>query len=252
MNTAQHSAQHSAQHPAQHTAAPVTLITGGATGIGASTTRRLLAAGHRVAVTGRDQARLDRFAAELDQADAVLPVAADTTDFEAVRAAVEATVKHFGRLDHVIANAGFSTHDNLADGDPEQWREMLLVNVLGPALLVKAALPALKENGGRIVLVGSTAGIKNTPGNMYSVSKTALTSLAENTRVLVTGAGVGVTLVAPGRVDTPFWSTHPDQAAPAGPVLTADHIADAIVWALGQPTGVDVNTVVVRPTGQLH
>ncbi|MFD9128045.1 SDR family oxidoreductase [Kitasatospora sp. NPDC059571] len=240
----------------QHTTAPVTLITGGASGIGASTIRRLLAAGHRVAVTGRDRGRLDRFAAELatefDEADAVLPVAADTTDFGAVRAAVEATVERFGRLDHVIANAGFSDHGNLADGDPDAWREMLLVNVLGPALLVKAALPALKESGGRIVLVGSTAGIKNTPGNMYSVSKTALTSLAENTRVLVTGAGVGVTLIAPGRVDTPFWSTHPDGAVPAGPVLTAGHVADAVVWALGQPDGVDVNTVVVRPTGQLH
>lgn len=170
---------------------PVTLVTGGASGIGAATVRRLVAAGHRVAVTGRDQGRLDGFAAELGAGEVVLPIAADTTDFAAVQGAVDATVKTFGRLDHVVANAGFSTHDNLVDGDPEEWREMLLVNVLGPALLVKAALPELTANGGRIILVGSTAGIKNTPGNMYSVSKTALTSLAENTRVLVTGAGVG-------------------------------------------------------------
>ncbi|MEY9965425.1 NADP-dependent 3-hydroxy acid dehydrogenase YdfG [Streptacidiphilus sp. MAP12-16] len=232
---------------------PTTLITGGATGIGAATVRRLLAAGHRVAVTGRDQDRLDRFAAELGAGrDVLLPLAADATDYDAVRGAVEATVKEFGRLDHVIANAGFSTHDNLADGDPGQWREMLMVNVLGPALLVKAALPALQESGGRIVLVGSTAGIKNTPGNMYSVTKTALTSLAENAHVLVTGSGVGVTLIAPGRVDTPFWSSHPDRVVPQGPVLTPDHIADAIVWALRQPAGVDVNTVVVRPLGQVH
>ncbi|WP_431683122.1 SDR family oxidoreductase [Kitasatospora sp. KL5] len=231
-------------------AAPVTLITGGATGIGAATTRRLLAAGHRVAVNGRDRARLARFAAELGAGDAVLPVAADITDYEAVSVAVKATAEHFGRLDHVIANAGFSTHDNLADGDPDKWREMLLVNVLGPALLVKAALPALKESGGRIVLIGSTAGIKNTPGNTYSISRTALTALAENTRVLVTGAGV--TPVAPGRVDTPFWSTHPDHTVAPGPVLTVEHIADAVVGALGRPKGVDVNTVVVRPTGQLH
>jgi NADP-dependent 3-hydroxy acid dehydrogenase YdfG len=235
------------------TVKPVTLITGGATGIGAATVGHLLAAGHRVGVTGRDEGRLERFAAETGAGrDVLLPIAADPTDYASVGGAVRATVQEFGRLDAVIANAGFSTHDNLADGDPEQWREMLLVNVLAPAVLIKAALPELTRSGGRIVLIGSTAGIKNTPGNMYSVSKTALTSLAENARVLVTGSGVGVTLIAPGRVDTPFWSSHPSHEVPAGPVLTPNHIADAVVWALGQPAGVEVNTVVVRPTGQTH
>jgi NADP-dependent 3-hydroxy acid dehydrogenase YdfG len=234
-------------------AAPVTLITGGATGIGAATVGQLLAAGHRVGVTGRDQQRLERFAAGIGAGrDVLLPVAADATDYASVSQAVDATVKEFGRLDAVIANAGFSTHDNLADGDPEQWREMLLVNVLGPAVLIKAALPELTRSGGRVVLIGSTAGIKNTPGNMYSVSKSALTSLAENARVLVTGAGVGVTLIAPGRVDTPFWSSHPGREVPAGPVLTPEQIAGAVLWALGQSAGVEVNTVVVRPTGQTH
>ncbi|CAM5368404.1 3-phenylpropionate-dihydrodiol/cinnamic acid-dihydrodiol dehydrogenase [Streptomyces xanthochromogenes] len=170
----------------RHDSGAVTLVTGGASGIGAATVRRLLAAGHRVAVTGRDQVRLDAFAGQLGAGERVLAIAADTTDLASVGAAVEATLQTFGRLDHVVANAGFSTHDNLADGDPDHWREMLMVNVLGPAVLVKAALPALTENGGRIVMVGSTAGIKNTPGNMYSVTKGALTSLAENIRVLVT------------------------------------------------------------------
>ncbi|MFD7334690.1 SDR family oxidoreductase [Streptomyces violascens] len=236
----------------EHNNGAVTLVTGGASGIGAATVRRLLGGGHRVAVTGRDQAKLDAFAAELGVGERVLAVAADTTDLASIGAAVEATVKSFGRLDHVVANAGFSTHDNLANGDPEHWREMLMVNVLGPAVLVKAALPALSESGGRIVMVGSTAGIKNTPGNMYSVTKGALTSLAENTRVLVTGSGVGVTLVAPGRVDSPFWESHSMGAVPDGPAMTPDNVAEAIVWALAQPAGVEVNQVVVRPTGQLH
>ncbi|AYG83507.1 putative oxidoreductase [Streptomyces hundungensis] len=236
----------------EHDNGAVTLVTGGASGIGAATVQRLLGAGHRVAVTGRDQAKLDAFVAQLDAPERVLAVAADTTDLASIGAAVEATVKTFGRLDHVVANAGFSTHDNLADGDPDHWREMLLVNVLGPAVLVKAALPALTASKGRVVMVGSTAGIKNTPGNMYSVSKSALTSLAENTRVLVTGSGVGVTLVAPGRVDSPFWSSHPTGVVPDGPAMTPDQVAEAVVWALAQPAGVEVNQVVVRPTGQLH
>ncbi|MFL6073239.1 MAG: SDR family oxidoreductase [Mycobacteriales bacterium] len=230
----------------------VTLITGASSGIGAATARRLLAAGHRVAVTGRDPGRLAALADDLSVgSDRLLTVTGDATEYADVAAAVRAAVEGFGRLDAVVANAGFSAHDTLADGDPARWRELVLTNVLGPALLVRAALPALRESGGRIVFVGSTAGVKNTPGNLYSVTKWAVSALAENTRVLVTRDGVGVTLVAPGRVDTPFWSDHPAGHAPDGPVLTPDQIADAIAWAVGQPAGVDVNTLVIRPVGQV-
>jgi NADP-dependent 3-hydroxy acid dehydrogenase YdfG len=76
----------------------------------------------------------------------------------------------------------------------------------------------------------------------------AVTGLAENTRRLVTGDGIGVTLIAPGRVATPFWDAN--GGPPAGGLLTANQIADSIVWAISQPSGVDVNTVIVRPIGQ--
>jgi NADP-dependent 3-hydroxy acid dehydrogenase YdfG len=230
------------------TDAPVALITGGASGIGAATARRLLDRGHRVTITGRDRDRLGRFAAELGEPVGLLPLAGDAADHHAVQAAVEATVLRFGRLDTAVANAGFATHDNLADGDPDRWREMVLTNVLGPALLIKVALPALRQTRGRIVLIGSVAGFVHTPGNIYGVTKWAVTGLAENTRRLVTGDGVGVTLIAPGRVATPFWDA--DGGPPAGGLLTADQIADSVVWAIGQPSGVDVNTVIVRPIGQ--
>ena len=96
------------------------------------------------------------------------------------------------------------------------------------------------------MLIGSVAGFKHTPGNLYSMTKWAVTALAENTRMLVTADGVGVTLVAPGRIETPFWS----DGLPPGPVLPPDPIAAAIVWAVEQPAGVDMNTVVIRPVGQ--
>jgi len=227
---------------------PVTLITGGASGIGAATARRLLDQGHRVTITGRDHNRLDRFAEELGEPAGLLPLAGDAADYEAVQAAVEATVHKFGRLDTIVANAGFATHDDLADGDPGRWREMVLTNVLGPALLIKAALPALKQTRGRIVLIGSVAGFIYTPGNIYGVTKWAVTGLAENTRRMVTGDGIGVTLIAPGRVETPFWDV--GGGPPDGGLLTADQIADCIVWAISRPSGVDVNTVIVRPIGQ--
>ena len=224
------------------------LITGGSSGIGAATARRLLAQGQRVNVTGRNRAKLSAFARELGEPENLRTFVGDAADYDAVESAVKFTVSEFGRLDTVVANAGFATHDDLADGDPARWRDMVLTNVLGPALLIKAALPALKETRGRIILIGSVAGMIYSPGNIYGATKWAVTGLAENARRMVTSDGIGVTLIAPGRVDTNFWETV--GGAPEGNNLTADQIADSIVWAISQPSGVDVNTVTIRPVGQ--
>ncbi|MDO0937939.1 SDR family oxidoreductase [Streptomyces sp. DG2A-72] len=230
------------------TDSPVTLITGGGSGIGAAVARQLLGAGQRVAVTGRGEARLRGFAEELGDPEGLLTIAGNAGDYDQIRAAVEVTLKEFGRLDTVVANAGFATHDSVAEGDPAGWTEMVLTNVLGPALLIRASIDALKETRGRIVLVGSVAGFVPGPGNIYGATKWAVTGLAENTRRQVTEWGVGVTLIAPGRVETPFWDNY--GSLPPGHLLTADQIADSVVWAIRQPEGVDINTVVVRPIGQ--
>jgi NADP-dependent 3-hydroxy acid dehydrogenase YdfG len=227
---------------------PVALITGGGTGIGAAAARQLLDAGHRVAVTGRREERLRAFAEELGRPDALLTIVGNAAEYADVQSAVDTTLKAFGRLDTVVANAGVATHDTVADGDPAGWTEMVLTNVLGPALLIRASVDALKETRGRIVLVGSVAGFVNGPGNIYGATKWAVTGLAENTRRQVTEFGIGVTLIAPGRVETPFWDGM--GSLPPGHLLTADQLADSIVWAIRQPEGVDVNTVVVRPIGQ--
>ncbi|MYW20349.1 SDR family NAD(P)-dependent oxidoreductase [Streptomyces sp. SID486] len=228
--------------------APVALITGGGSGIGAAVARQLLDAGYRVTVTGRGERRLRDFADGLGRPDGLLTVVGNASDFGDVQNAVDLTLKSYGRLDTVVANAGFATHDSVVDGDPSGWTEMVLTNVLGPALLVRAAVDALKETRGRIVLVGSVAGLVNTPGNIYGATKWAVTGLAENTRRQVTEFGIGVTLVAPGRVETPFWDSY--GSLPPGHLLTSDQIADSVVWAIRQPAGVDVNTVVIRPLGQ--
>ncbi|MET7285372.1 SDR family oxidoreductase [Streptomyces sp. NPDC005573] len=227
---------------------PVALITGGGSGIGAAVARQLLDAGYRVTVTGRGERRLRDFADSLGNPEALRTVVGSASVYEDVREAVDSTVKAYGRLDTVIANAGFATHDSVAEGDPAGWTEMVLTNVLGPALLVRASVDALKESRGRIVLIGSVAGFVPTPGNLYGATKWAVTGLAENTRRQVTEFGIGVTLVAPGRVETPFWDSH--GSLPPGNLLTGDQIADSVVWAIRQPAGVDVNTVVVRPLGQ--
>ncbi|WP_326781756.1 SDR family oxidoreductase [Streptomyces longwoodensis] len=230
------------------TGSPVALITGGGSGIGAAVARQLLGAGYRVTVTGRGEARLRAFAAELGDPKELLTVVGSASDHDHVRSAVDRTLDAHGRLDTVVANAGTATHDSVATGDPSGWRDMVLTNVLGPALLIRASVEALKETRGRIVLVGSVAGFVHTPGNLYGATKWAVTGLAENTRREVTEFGIGVTLIAPGRVETPFWDGY--GSLPPGHLLTADQIADSVVWAIRQPDGVDINTVVVRPLGQ--
>lgn len=226
---------------------PVTLITGGGTGIGAATARQLLECGHRLIITGRRSDCLRELSGELGDPAGLLTIPGDTADYGDVTAAVQAAITRFGRLDAVVANAGYSTFDSLADGDPAGWRHMVLTNVLGPALLIRAALPALRQTRGRIVLVGSVAGTIYSAGNIYGAAKWAITGMAENTRRMVTGDGVGVTLVNPGAVATSFFDA--DGGLPDRPMLTAGQLAAAIVWAISQPEGVDVNTLTIRPLG---
>ncbi|MEU5047147.1 SDR family oxidoreductase [Streptomyces griseorubiginosus] len=222
------------------------LITGGTSGIGAHTARLFLDRGHRVAVTGRDEGKLKAFLDDAGQPDRLLGLVADAADWQATEAAVTRTVEHFGALDAAVANAGFMSGDSIGAGDPTSWAPMVLTNVLGPALLAHATLPHLEATGGRLVLIGSVAGLKNSPANLYSATKWATTGLAENLRLHATTRGIGVTLVNPGMIDTPFWhgTGVPSFALPPQPV------AEAICFALDQPTGVDLNTLTVRPMGQ--
>jgi NADP-dependent 3-hydroxy acid dehydrogenase YdfG len=229
------------------------LITGATSGIGAHTARLLLDRGHRVAVTGRNETKLKAFLDEAGHPDRLLGLVADAADWQATQTAVTRTVKHFGALHAAVANAGFTSADyqptagaTLGDGDPELWPPMVLTNVLGPALLARAALPALEATGGRMVLIGSVAGVKNAPANLYSATKWAVTGLAENLRMHATTLGVGVTLVNPGMTDTPFW---PGDSAPSF-ALPPESVAEAICFALDQPAGVDLNTLTIRPIGQ--
>ncbi|MBY8886959.1 SDR family oxidoreductase [Streptomyces sp. PTM05] len=230
---------------------PVALVTGGSSGIGAATARALLGQGWRVAVTGRDADRLASFADSTEAKGQLLTIRGDTSDEGDVAAAVRQVTESCGRLDMVIANAGFSLPGTLEEHEPEAMRAMVLTNVLGPALLVREALPHLRESKGRIVIVGSVAGVRNTPGNLYSVTKWAAHALAENVRLLATKDGVRVTVVAPGVVDTPFWDERGGSPESA-PVLTAEQVAETILFAVNQPEGVAVNHLVVRPTGQVN
>ena len=223
----------------------VMLITGASTGIGASTARLAAADGYALVLAARGKERLEELRAELGRPEAVLTVQCDVADWEAQEAMVDAALDRFGRIDAVVANAGFGAKRGFEAETPEHWRDMILTNVLGVALTVRASLPAVRASKGHYVLTGSVAGRRALPGSVYSATKWAVTGMAENLRQELNGTGVRVTLISPGAVDTPFF----DQA-PAFPALEPDDVASAIMYALSQPERVDVNEIMLRSTDQ--
>jgi NADP-dependent 3-hydroxy acid dehydrogenase YdfG len=223
----------------------VVIVTGAGSGIGASLTRLLLSAGHNVVATGRHPEKLEKLRASCGAQESLTTVTSDAGDWPANQRLVEDAIRAYGRIDAAVANAGYTTPGDIRTADPTLWHSMVLTNVLGPALLARATLPHLEASSGRFVIVGSVGGVKNTPGNVYGATKWAASGLAENLRMSLTSSGIGVTLIAPGVVDTDFYPN----GAPAIQ-LSADAVAETIIWALNQPEGVDINTIVVRPIGQ--
>jgi NADP-dependent 3-hydroxy acid dehydrogenase YdfG len=219
---------------------PVLIITGASTGIGAATARHAAQAGHRVVLAARNKERLDALAAELGG----LAVQTDVTRWEDNEGLVRRALDEYGRIDTVFANAGFGGARGWLKGEPEEWRDMVLTNVLGVAYTVRAAIPALKEAKGHVLITSSVAGRRVLPGSFYSVTKHAVTAMAEAIRQDLDKTGVRVTSIEPGMVDTPFFDNRPTGA------LEADDIARAVMYAISQPPHVDVNEILVRPTAQ--
>jgi NADP-dependent 3-hydroxy acid dehydrogenase YdfG len=221
----------------------VLLVTGASSGIGAATARAAAAAGWRLVLAARSEDRLRALATEIG--DAALPVRCDVTSWEDQQAAVAAALERFGRLDAAWANAGFGAERSFLGDTVEHWRDMVLTNVYGAALTFRAAIPALKESRGHLLITGSVAGRRPIVGSLYSATKHAAHAMAESARQELNGTGVRVTVIAPGMVDTPFFAKVPLDAP-----LRAEDVAVAVLFALSQPQHVDVNEVLVRPTAQ--
>jgi NADP-dependent 3-hydroxy acid dehydrogenase YdfG len=223
---------------------PVFLITGASSGIGAATARQASAAGHRLVLAARSTDKLEALAGELGGAERAIAVTCDVTDFAQQEAMVQAAHDVFGRLDVVFANAGFGAARGFLKESPEQWRDMVLTNVLGCAYTIRATLPALKAAAGHLLLTSSVAGRRALPGSLYSATKHAVTAMAEAARQELNDTGVRVTSIEPGMVDTPFFDDRPKNA------LEPDDIARAIMYAVSQPPHVDVNEILIRPVSQ--
>ncbi|MBA2240424.1 MAG: SDR family oxidoreductase [Solirubrobacterales bacterium] len=230
---------------------PVLLITGASTGIGAATARAAAEAGYRLVLASRSEDKLGELAAELGGPDRALVSKCDVTEWADNERAVKAALDGFGRLDAVFANAGFGASRGFLEGTPEQWREMVLTNVLGVALTIRASLPQmLEQDHGHMLITSSIAGRRALPGSLYSASKHAVTAIGESLRQelrqMHENKTVRVTLIEPGMVDTPFFDNPLDQ----GTALEGEDIARAVIYALGQPAHVDVNEILIRPISQ--
>lgn len=220
-------------------------ITGASSGIGAECARAAVADGWRVVLAARRREMLDALAHDLGGCAHALAVVADVTEWDDMQAVPQAALDTFGRLDAVVANAGFGAKRGFLNESPEHWRAMVLTNVYGAALTLRACIPALTQSRGHVVLMGSVSGRQVGTGSLYSCTKWAVTAMAEAARRELQGTGVRITLVAPGTVDTEFYDE-----PPGGEPLVSGDVARAVMYALSQPPHVDVNEIVMRPTEQ--
>ncbi len=228
---------------------PVLLITGAGSGIGAATARAA-AGGRRLVLAARRLEPLQELAGELGGTERAIAVRCDVTEWEQVEATVAAALESFGRIDAVFANAGFGATRGFLEESVEHWRSMILTNVYGVALTIRATLPHLLERGdGHYVITSSVAGRRSLPGSLYSATKFAATAIGEALRAelrqMHDNDVIRTTLIEPGMVDTPFFDNRPGEWA-----LRDEDVARAVLFALDQPQNVDVNEILIRPTRQ--
>ncbi len=213
-----------ARHPRVDLAGRVVLVTGASRGIGAATCAALTRRGAVVVAAGRDETALATVAA-------ATTVVADAADPTAAPALVAAAIDRHGRLDAVVANAGIGWSGEFAGMDPARITELVDVNLRAPMLLARAALPVLRRPGA-LVFVTSIAGLVGVPGEtVYSVTKAGLETFATLLREEVDG--VTVSTVAPGAVDTGFFTTRGvpyDRSFPRP--IPPRQVADAVVEAI--------------------
>ncbi|HEX3734740.1 MAG TPA: SDR family oxidoreductase [Solirubrobacterales bacterium] len=228
---------------------PVLLITGASSGIGAATARAA-AGDYRLVLAARSLEPLQELTAELGGEERALAVRCDVTEWDQVQALAAAALERFGRIDAVFANAGFGATRGFLEESVEHWRSMVLTNVYGAALTIRATLPHLLERGdGHFLITSSVAGRRALPGSLYSATKFAATAIGESLRAelrqMHDNQAIKVTLIEPGMTDTPFFDNSPGEWA-----LRDSDIAKAVMYALEQGPGVDVNEILIRPTSQ--
>jgi len=229
------------------------IVTGASSGIGAATARALGRGGAEVVLVGRDARRLAQVAAECGPR--ARTVALDVRDAQAVQRELSGL-----GADLVVNAAGLALGaEKLPDGDPQEWSTVIDTNVKGVLHVLRATLPAMRSAGrGDHVLLGSAAGRQVYPGgNVYCATKHAVRALYEAQRVDMAGSGVRFSTVDPGMVETAFSGVRfrGDQARAKAVYqgmtpLTAEDVADVIVFVVTRPPHVNLGEIVMWPTDQ--
>lgn len=226
----------------------VLVITGASTGIGEAVAKLAYKDGYQIVLAARSQQKIEALASEIGNSKNVIAVGCDVSDWASQQNLLKRTLEAFGQVDAVFVNAGLSKGSPILGGEdsPEEWKEMILTNVYGVAVTARLFLPELIKTKGHLLLTSSVLGRVTRPGNLYSATKWAVTGMGESIRQLINDDGVRVTVIEPGRVDTPFWKEKPQ-----GPLLSANDVAQSVMFALNQPKNVSINEILVRPTGQI-
>ncbi|MEW6151962.1 MAG: SDR family oxidoreductase [Pseudomonadota bacterium] len=182
----------------------VALVTGAARGIGLATAKKFLAEGWRVALLDIEDELLSRAVAEIGQGEATLALTCDVSDAAALSDAMGEIEGRFGRLDALVNNAGIAVFAPLMETSEADWRSVLDVNLTGPFLCTKAAVPLMREgHGGAIVNVTSISAVRaSTLRSAYGTSKAGLAHLTKQLAVELASLNIRVNAVAPGPVDT--------------------------------------------------
>lgn len=241
---------------------PVVVLTGAAGGLGRALARRFAADGARLVLLDRDGRVLDGFAAELVSsgdiaAEDLLALACDVTLSGACERAIKRTTGAFGRVDCLVNNAGMSHRSPFRDTDPAVLRKVMDVNFFGAVNMTAAALPLLRESGGRIVAISSVAGFAPLYGRTgYAASKHAVNGFFGSLQSELKEEGVGVTIVCPAFIATTLEANAlsgsgrplgPGRRALVGRQMTAEFAADRIVRAVRRGR----SRVLLSPTAKL-
>jgi NADP-dependent 3-hydroxy acid dehydrogenase YdfG len=240
----------------------VAAITGASSGIGEATAVALANEGAAVAVAARRKDRLDEIAQAIEsEGGRAVAYEADIGDEEQARGFVRSAAEELGRLDVLVNNAGVMLLGPVEGVDTEQWRRMVDVNVLGLLYCTQEAMPLIRDSGGgHIVNVSSVAGRQATFGAaVYNLTKWGVVGFSEALRQEALNSNIRVTAIEPGFVDTELQghNEHPmvveateKMRQDIGKVLESEDIARAILYVVSQPEHVNINEVLIRPTGQ--